>query len=214
MTKNPTFVRNPVKMKLFVLLLAVVAALPAAHCQLPPADSLHAALDTFLHRQLAAQLAEFDNSNRGAWMNYMPSVGIGYNLATDAEGKLKTKPRPTVSFSLSQVFAAQRRRMDINAKRRSLAAAAELAASAAHAELDRLLTRHELLTLELETMRQVSAIDAEIFRLAQLDYDDAKLAPNAFLPKQKAYLESKLALTRKEMEVRELEGEVLRFSRF
>ncbi len=195
-------------MKLFVFLAIL------QFDSLPPAPALHAAVDTFQARQLAATLEQFDLSTKGRWMNYIPSVGVGYSLATDAEGKIKSKPRPTLSFSLSQVFNASKQRRDAAAQRRSAAASADLAGGEAHNRLNELLSKAELLKIELETMRQVSAIDAEIFKLAEIDYNEAKLAPNAFLPKQKAFLESKLALTRKEIEVKNFEAEILTFCHF
>ena len=185
---------------------------------LPPADQLHAALDTFLTRQLAAQLAEFDESKKGNWLYYLPSVGIGYTpiakSGPDGDIRFDNAPRPTLSFSLGQVLNARRRDRDLRAKRESLAASAALDREKAHRELDRLLHRHALLLLELETMRRVQEIDRQLFVLIQADYDAAKISPQQFLPKQKAFLEGELAVQRKEMEVAGLEGEVRSFARF
>jgi hypothetical protein len=205
-------------MKPFVLFLAAALALPAAHSQLPAADSLHAALDTFLDRQLAAQLAEFDESKKGNWLYYLPSVGIGYTpiakSGPDGDIRFDNVPRPTLSFSLGQVLNARRRDRDLRAKRESLAASAALDREKAHRELDRLLHRHALLLLELETMRRVQEIDRQLFVLIQADYDVAKISPQDFLPKQKAFLEGELAVQRKEMEVAGLEGEIRVFAHF
>jgi hypothetical protein len=205
-------------MKLFVLFLAAALALPAAHSQLPAADSLHAALDTFLDRQLAAQLAEYDESKKGNWLYYLPSVGIGYTpiakSGSDGNIRFNNAPRPTISFSLGQVLNARRRDRDIRAKRESLAASAALDREKAHNGLDRLLHRHALLLLELETMRRVQEIDRQLFVLIQADYDAAKISPQEFLPKQKAFLEGELAVQRKEMEVAGVEGEVRNFAHF
>lgn len=205
-------------MKLFVLFLAAALALPAAHSQLPAADSLHAALDTFLDRQLAAQLAEFDESKKGNWLYYLPSVGIGYTpiakSGPDGDIRFDNAPRPTLSFSLGQVLTARRRNLDIRVKRESLAASAALDREKAHRDLDRLLHRHALLLLELETMRRVQEIDRQLFVLIQADYDAAKISPQEFLPKQKASLEEELGVQRKEMEVAGLEGEILGFAKY
>lgn len=205
-------------MKLFVLFLAAALALPAAHSQLPVADSLHATLDTFLDRQLAAQLAEYDESKKGNWLYYLPSVGIGYTpiakSGPDGDIRFDNAPRPTLSFSLGQVLNARRRDRDLRAKRESLAASAALDREKAHRELDRLLHRHALLLLELETMRRVQEIDRQLFVLIQADYDVAKISPQDFLPKQKAFLEGELAVQRKEMEVAGLEGEIRVFAHF
>ncbi len=173
---------------------------------LPPAPQLHAALDTFAARSLAAQLGEFEQTTKGNWMNYTPSVGIGYNL--------QGKPRPTISFSLSQIFSAQRQRSGQQAKRRSLEASAILDIEDEHRKLDGLLRKLELMALELETMRQVHDIETSLYELAVIDYEAAKLAPSGFLPKKKAFLESSLNLQRKEIELRNLEAEILTFSHF
>ncbi|MCF8247290.1 MAG: hypothetical protein K9J37_19745 [Saprospiraceae bacterium] len=182
---------------------------PTANNQLPSADSLHAALTQYHQRLTAATLAEFDDATPGQWMNYVPSVGIGYNLATDAEGRITSKPRPAISFSLAQVLTARRQRLDRRAKRRSIEATADIALDDAHRQLDQLLSKYELLTLELLTMRKLHEIDESLYELAVLDYEAAKLAPSGFLPKRKAFLESELDLLRKEMEVKALEGEIL-----
>jgi hypothetical protein len=192
-------------MKLFVLALVISSHLDT----LPPAAQLHAALSAHQASQLAADLAEFDDATPSQWMNYVPSLGIGYSLATDKEGKITTKPRPSISFSLSQIFNARRQRLALQAKRRSIEATADIALADAHRHLDQLLTKYELMTLELQTMRKLHEIDVSLYELAVLDYEAAKLAPSEFLPKQKAFLESGLELQRKEMEVKGLEGEIL-----
>jgi hypothetical protein len=204
--------------KLFVLLLtSQLAGLPTAKGQLPTPDSLHASLDTFLNRQLTAQLAEFDESKKGNWLYYLPSVGIGYTpiakSGPDGNIRFDNAPRPTLSFSLGQVLNARRRNRDLRAKRESLAASAALDREKAHRELDRLLHRHALLLLELETMRRVQEIDRQLFVLIQADYDAARISPQQFLPKQKAFLEGELAVQRKEMEVAGMEGEVRSFAK-
>ncbi len=199
--------------------IALIFALPTADCQLPTVDwrlptpdSLHASLDTFLNRQLAAQLAEFDETKKGNWLYYLPSVGIGYTpiakSGPDGDIRFDNAPRPTLSFSLGQVLNARRRDRDIRAKRESLAASAALDSEKAHSELDRLLHRHSMLLLELETMRRVQEIDRQLFVLIQADYDAAVISPQQFLPRQKAFLEGELAVMRKEMEVGNLEGEI------
>ncbi len=213
-------------MKLLLLFLFCHPAGTSAHCplsncqlpstvhRLPSPDSLHAALTAYQAQHLAAALAEFDDATPGQWMNYIPSLGIGYSLATDAEGKVTSKPRPSISFSLAQIFNARRQRLAIQAKRRSIEAAHALQSQAEHRQLDQLLAKLEMLELELKTMRRLHEIDRSLYELAVLDYEAAKLAPVAFLPKQKAFLESELGLLRKEMEVKKLEGEILAMSHF
>ncbi|MEZ4961949.1 MAG: hypothetical protein R2830_19130 [Saprospiraceae bacterium] len=173
---------------------------------LPPASELHQSLAIHHQRLTMAALAEFDGAGPKQWMNYVPSVGIGYNL--------QGQPRPTMSFSLTQVFNAQRQRSDRQAKRRSIEASAALELERLHSQLDAMLQRYELMNLELATLRKVHDIEASLYELAVIDYEAAKLAPSGFLPKQKAFLESELAVMRKEMELVGLENEVLEFVGF
>ncbi|MCB0521950.1 MAG: hypothetical protein KDD27_23610, partial [Saprospiraceae bacterium] len=64
------------------------------------------------------------------------------------------------------------------------------------------------------TMRKVHDIEASPYELDVIDYEAAKLAPRGFLPKQKAFLESELAVMRKEMELQGLENQLLIFAHF
>jgi hypothetical protein len=137
-------------------------------------------------------------------MNYVPAVGTGYNL----QGQI----RPTLSFSFSQIFGDLRQRRERKAQRSGVTAAAALACDERRRKLAEMLVKLELMELELMTMRKVAEIDEQIFKLAQMDYEAAKLAPSGFLPKQKAFLESELGLTRKEIELRNLEAVIVSFS--
>ncbi len=55
-------------------------------------------------------------------------------------------------------------------------------------------------------MRRVQEIERQLFVLIQADYDAAKISPQQFLPMQKTFLVEELAVQRKEMEIRNLEG--------
>lgn len=200
-------------MKLSVLLPSLLAVALTANCQpdcrqasLPTADALHAALDSFHHHQLMATLAEFDDAPGNTWMNWTPAIGTGFNL--------QGQPRPTVSFSLSQVFTNLERRRERKAKRRSIKEAAQLELAQLHSQLAAMLLRHEMLLLELETMREAFDIDRQLHELETSDYEAAKLSPMQYLPKRKAFINARLAVMMKEAEVREVEREVLTFSKF
>jgi hypothetical protein len=187
-------------MKLFLLIVL-------SHFDtLPAAETLHKSLDAACARSAAAALAEHDAEAPRRWMNYVPSVGTGYNL----QGQI----RPTLSFSFSQVFGDLRQRRELKAKRQSITATAAIDCDERHRKLTEFLTKRELLLLELLTMRKVAEIDEAIFRLAQADYDAAKIAPKEFLPKQRSYLQAQLDLTRKETELRNLEAEITSFAAF
>ena len=187
-------------MKLFVLLLAFKLD------TLPPAPTLHAVMDAHQDAVLAAQLEEFQTNQTGFWMNYMPSAGIAYTPSG--------APRPAISFSLSQLFNAKRQRSEQAAKRKAIISNSEIERQQAHRELDARISRYEWMELELQVMREVHKINVSLYQLALSDYETAKIPPSVFLPKKKSFLEAGLNLTRKEMELKNLEMEVLTFANY
>ena len=194
---------------------AFIFVLALAHLDsLPPNDRLFLALQAHHDRLLEAQLAEFDLSRRGQWMNYVPSIGIGYALSSDANGNLSSKPRPSISFSLAQVFSARRQRLDRLAKRRSIQAAADIALDNDHRALLALLARLQILHLELDALQKSLDIELQLFHLAEIDYETANLSPKDFLPKQKNLIDAQLALAKKSSEILALEASILALCHF
>lgn len=173
---------------------------------LPPASQLHASIEEHHTAVTMATLAEFDDASGNTWMNWTPSVGVGY--APNGE------PRPTASFSLSQVFANLERRKERKAKRRSIEEAAKLELAQLHSQLSAMLQQYDMMKLELATVREIFDIDRQLFALETAAYESAEISPMQYLPKQKAFIQSKLAVTRKEVELKEIELEILRFSYF
>lgn len=191
-----------------LLLILTLCGPTKAHTTdtLPPAPELHAALDVHHDAIALATLAEFSDAGSQSWMNWTPSVGIGY--APNGE------PRPAASFSLAQVFTNLQRRKERKAKRQSLQAALQIERENAHRQLDEMLHRFELMNLELATMREIHEINISLYQLAISDYEEAKIPPSEFLPKKKSYLQEGLNLTRKEIELKNLEMEILVFAHY
>lgn len=185
-----------------LFLIAIAASLDT----LPEASQLHASIEEFHTQKVAATLAEFDDASGGNWMNWTPSVGTGFNL--------QGQPRPTFSFSLSQVFANIERKKEKKAKRESIIEAGKLELAELHSQLSAMLDRHRLMKLELATIREIFEIDRQLHALETAAYEAAELSPMQYLPKRKAFIQSKLNLTKKEIELANLEGEILVFSHF
>ena len=96
---------------LFWLLLAIPTL--AQIDTLPPADSLFQSLKNYHQNLLQAQLTEFKISEKGAWLKYIPSIGIGYNFGTDPEGNLQNVLRPSLNYNTNVIY---RVRQDIEAR--------------------------------------------------------------------------------------------------
>ncbi len=169
--------------------LLVICALVSHLDTLPPEPDLYAALDTFHALQLDARLAEFELSEKGTWMNWVPSIGVGYTPSGD--------PRPTASFSLASVAANLNRRRDKKAKRRSLVAAAELERNDDRQRLGQFIQRHESVLSDLVFMRQLFDIDRELFEFYEAQAKAAELAPSEFLKRKKDFLRSEQGIREK-----------------
>jgi hypothetical protein len=171
-----------------------------ANCQqqsgnwnLPPTDSLFAALEKHHATITAAQLAEFDETTTKKWMNYVPSVGIGYTPSGE--------PRPTASFSLSQIITAKRNQQERERRRTAILAKAEIELQQLKSQLSSMLQEYELLRLELRTREQIYEIDRQLYELAKVQYENAEMSPVDFLPKEKAFLLQGLELEMKKVEL-------------
>ena len=185
----------------------------AASDTLPERALLFAALDTFHHKQLAAELAEFDLSDRGAWMNYVPSVGIGYTpVASTASGTFQSQPRPVISYSLGQVFTARKQKEARAAKRRSLKASAVLRLQTARRKLRRLLTDYDLLLSDYQQKLQLFALDEELFTYYEKSYRNLELLPTQFLLKKREFIAKKYDLCKTAAVIGNKESEILETS--
>jgi hypothetical protein len=156
---------------------------------LPPTDSLFAALEKHHASITAAQLAEFDETNTKKWMNYIPSVGIGYTPSG--------APRPTASFSLSQIITAKRQQQERERRRTAILGKAEIELQQLKSQLTSMLQEYDFLKLELRTREQIHEIDRQIFQLAKVQYENAEMSPVEFLPKEKAFLQQELEVEKK-----------------
>jgi hypothetical protein len=170
---------------------------------LPPIDSLFAALEKHHATITAAQLAEFDETTTKKWMNYIPSVGIGYTPSGD--------PRPTASFSLSQIITAKRNQQERERRRAAILAKAEIELQQLKSQLTSMLQEYELLKLELRTREQIHEIDKQLFQLAKVQYENAEMSPVEFLPKEKAFLLQGLEIEIKKAELLKMKQKILIF---
>lgn len=197
--------------KYYLILLFCIAffgdanAQPTASLFLPADSILYRSLDKYHQQLTAAELEEFDSSNRGLWMNFIPSIGIGYTPAGD--------PRPTTSFSLSQVLAAKRNRQSLEAKRRAINQAAQLRHQNDRHLLAGLIRQYGLLKKEFAFGKQLFEIDTELFEFYKAQFKNHELTASQFLLKRKSYLTTKNNLFKLESKLEEKRMEVFEAAR-
>ena len=67
---------------------------------LPPKEALFASIDSFYAIQTQAELLEYQESRKGEWLKFLPSVGITYTL----DGQ----PRPSIGYSTNIIYSAKK----------------------------------------------------------------------------------------------------------
>jgi hypothetical protein len=166
-----------------------------------PADTvLYISLADYHQSLVGAQLAEFEIQSKGNWMNYIPSVGVGYTP--------NGEPRPTMSFSLSQIFTAQKNREAIEAKRRGIIATATLLHQSEIRQLSTLLRQYQLQTKELNFAYTIYEIDTRLFEFYATQHDNHELTASQFLMKEKDYLLNKQLIIRLKNKLEEKKLEI------
>jgi hypothetical protein len=147
---------------------------------LPPDSILYKNLATYHQSLVTAQLSEFEISAKGNWMNYVPSVGVGY--APSGE------PRPTMSFSLSQIFTAQRNREIIEAKRRAITATATLLYQSEIRKLQALLHQFQIIQSDIRFANSIHQIDIQLFQFYETQHRNSEITASQFLLKKRDML--------------------------
>lgn len=177
---------------------------------LPASNLLFEALDTFHAHQLAADLAEFEESNQGNWMTYLPSAGIGYApIYNAAENSFAAKPRPSISWSINQIFTAKKRKEALLAKKRSITENSLLQTQTDKRKLRRLLINYQRLQEDLKERKRLFAIEEELFEYYEKSYQNLDLLPYQFLIKKRNYLHKKYEIQVASNKIYNAESEIL-----
>ncbi|MCE7922979.1 MAG: hypothetical protein DYG98_07965 [Haliscomenobacteraceae bacterium CHB4] len=84
----------------------------------PLLATLLAAIDSFHTAQCAAELAEFQESKKGRWLAWLPTIGASY--VPSLEAGQPDRLRPTISYSLGSVERNIRQSEVLKSKRRAI----------------------------------------------------------------------------------------------
>jgi hypothetical protein len=101
---------------------------------LPTELQLMSAMESFYQLQLESELAEFQTTQKMKWLKYLPTVGVTYTL----EGK----PRPVVSWSSNLLYANQKDKAQVLAKKQSIYKKHQLTLEKEKLRLKNLLRQH------------------------------------------------------------------------
>lgn len=184
----------------FVSLIFCVFVMTMARAQtsFPGPDSLFASIDSFYNQKLVSELKAFEANPKDYWMNFVPSIGIGYNL--------QGKPRPTFSYSLSSLLNVRTQKRQFAAMRESIILKNQIEKQENRIQVSNLLTKIELLQSDLEFSLLVFEIDQQIFEVYQKknqnQLENLDFSPTDFLLKKKDFLNKQQSIR---LEKREIE---------
>lgn len=181
---------------------------------LPPTTELFASLDNFYQQQIQAQLTEFQIQEKGKWLKYIPNIGFGYNLSTNQEGQLTSKLRPSLSFSTNIIYKVLNDKQNRLAKIQSIQQKHQLDYQQAKQQLQQQLKLYQILKQDIQYLKQLNEVDQQLFEIATHQFTKAELAPSAYLPKKRMFMQKQYELFKKEQELESLEQEVLGMARF
>lgn len=151
---------------------------------LPPTPLLLDSLEAFHHRQLEANLEAFEATPRDYWMNFVPSIGVGYNL--------QGQPRPTLSYSIASLFNFRKQKRQTEAQRKAILLQDQLNREKDIRKLLAQIQEYKILTTELQFKESIFEIDKELMdfytKKAKSKDLDLRITGEQFLLKKKAYL--------------------------
>ncbi|WP_020569774.1 hypothetical protein [Neolewinella persica] len=139
-----------------------------------------------------ADLATLQESKKGAWLKYLPTVraGLAPALGFNPNGEAQSRLSPTLSVGLnsSLIYQAHRDKQQRAATRESIIKRSQLQEDQEIAKLHRLQRRLQIETNKLNLHDGVADIDRQLFTLYQKQYDNHDISPEEYLLKRKAFL--------------------------
>ncbi|PHN00781.1 hypothetical protein CRP01_40465 [Flavilitoribacter nigricans DSM 23189 = NBRC 102662] len=151
---------------------------------------MHQSIDSFHAQQTHSQLLEFKDSKKGEWLKFLPNLGITYAL----DGQ----PRPSISLSSGILYQTQKAKQQRASKREQIIQMQQQSAEIAKNQLADLLLQYQQLHNEYRTQQELFAIETDLFRIKEDEYQRQELAPSDFLQAKRTYLLQQQAVEQKE----------------
>ena len=164
-------------------LLLLITILNLNTDTIPPTPILLDSLEAFHQKQLQAELTAFDASPKDYWMNFVPSIGVGYNL--------QGQPRPTLSYSIASLFNFRNQKRQIEKQRQAILLQHQVTKETDQRQLLAMIQEYQLMKSDLIFKTSIFAIDKELFEFYQKQTENLELKPSQFLIKKREFLHKK-----------------------
>jgi hypothetical protein len=139
-----------------------------------------------------AELATLQESKKGAWLKYLPSIsaGLAPSWRQNNDGSVRAGLAPSLSIGLnsSLIYTAHRDKQQRLATQDAIIKRSQLQEDLELAKLHRLQRRLQIETDKLNLHVGVTDIDRQLFTLYQKQYDNHDITPEEYLLKRKAFL--------------------------
>jgi len=198
----------------FLLLLAFIS--PKSDT-LPTTDKLFESIQIYYQQVANAELLEFQESTKGEWLKYVPSIGFGFGLGTkeiEGETKVVGKLRPSISFNTGIIYTARKDKQLRAAKIKSIESSMVLLIQQEQRKLLQLIGNYEQELRSLAVATEIQAIEDAIFEIQETKFRNRELTPLEYLPLKRNYLQKGYALAEKRKGLEFLVGEILVLAKF
>jgi len=155
---------------------------------LPSKAELFESLATYYEQKTQAELTEFEETTKGEWLKYLPSVGITYTL--------DNQPRPAASLNTGVIYQAKKNKQRRTSKRKAIVQVNELAHQEDRIRLRQLLEQYRMEQEALVFQEEIFEIDRQLFLIEEAKYEQNQIPPSEFLKIKRRYMV-------KEFEIRE-----------
>lgn len=148
--------------------------------ELPDRSNLFASLRKYHDEKKAANLAEYSAKEKYRYMKYVPSVGMWYDL--------NGNPKPTLSYSLNQVYSTVNEKEKTKAKMKTVNLSSDLEYKTDSLDLVAILSRIEVLKETAHLVEAQNSIDAKILQIIEQKYADKEITPIQYLEQKRDFL--------------------------
>ena len=142
--------------------------------------------------QLSANLTTLQESKKGAWLKYLPSISLSSGL-TPFTSNGDSSPFGggggiSIGLNSNLIYQAHRDKQQRAVTREAITKRSQLQQDQEIAKLHRLQQRLQIETDKLNLHDGVADIDRQLFTLYQKQYENHDISPEEYLLKRKAFL--------------------------
>lgn len=171
---------------IFLAAFVVAAKAQDSLMVIPPLETLYTSIDSFYNQQLAAELKAFESNPKDYWMNFVPSVGIGYTPAG--------APRPTLSYSLASLFNYRTQKRQVRSVRESIILKNRIDQQKTKLEAASILEQIKMKQEDLIFSLQIHEINVLLFEFYEKQNENNEIKPVDYLLKKKDFLQKEEAI--------------------